>query len=162
MATLRVRPLDDADRAWAEDALRELTAGPRIVSRGRLYDGRELPGLVAEYEGRPVGLLAYNMIDDECEVVFVGAVEQGVGAGVALLDEVVRLADDAGCSRAWLVTTNDNTPAIRFYQRQGWDLVALHRDAVKESRLLKPEIPERGADDIPIRHELEFERRLRS
>jgi GNAT superfamily N-acetyltransferase len=160
MATLRVRPLDDADRAWAEQVLRELTAGPRMVSRGRLSDSRELPGLVAEHEGRPVGLLAYEMVGGECEVVFVGAVEQGIGAGRALLDELVRRAADAGCTRAWLVTTNDNTPAIRFYQRHGWDLVALHRDAVKESRRLKPEIPERGADDIPIRHELEFERRL--
>jgi hypothetical protein len=57
------------------------------------------------------------------------------------------------------VTTNDNAPAIRFYQRRGWDLVALHRDAVNESRRLKPEIPATGVDGIPIRHELEFERR---
>jgi hypothetical protein len=91
-----------------------------------------------------------------------GATEEGIGAGRALLDDAAHRAGAAGCTRAWLVTTNDNANAIRFYQRQGWELVAKHRDAVTESRRLKPEIPERGYDDIPIRHELEFERRLSS
>jgi hypothetical protein len=36
-------------------------------------------------------------------------------------------------------------------------LAALHRNAVAESRRLKPEIPETGADGIPIRDELELE-----
>jgi hypothetical protein len=33
----------------------------------------------------------------------------------------------------------------------------MHRDAVVESRRLKPEISPLGAHGIPIRHELEFE-----
>ena len=65
-----------------------------------------------------------------------------------------------GVRRLWLVTSNDNTPAIRFYQRQGWDLAELHRDALAASRALKPEIPLRGRDGIEMRHELVFERRL--
>ena len=35
-----------------------------------------------------------------------------------------------GCNRMWLVTTNDNTPAIRFYQRYGFTLKAVHINAV--------------------------------
>jgi L-amino acid N-acyltransferase YncA len=93
-------------------------------------------------------------------VVFIAATVGGVGAGAALLDSAVDLARRERCWRVWLVTTNDNTNAIRFYQRQGWDLVALHRDAVAESRKLKPTIPETGNDGIPINHELEFERRI--
>ena len=38
------------------------------------------------------------------------------------------------------------------------DLVGYRRDAVTQARAhLKPEIPGTGHDDIPIRHELEFE-----
>ena len=44
-----------------------------------------------------------------------------------------------------------------FYQRRGFDLVALYRNAVTESRKLKPEIPNAGFDGIAIRHELEME-----
>jgi hypothetical protein len=36
-------------------------------------------------------------------------------------------------------------------------LVALHGDAVADSRRLKPEIPEMGDGGIPIRDELELE-----
>jgi hypothetical protein len=57
----------------------------------------------------------------------------------------------------WLITTNDNTKALRFYQRLGFDLVRLDRDAVTEARRrLKPTIATH-ADGIPIRHELEME-----
>ncbi len=55
------------------------------------------------------------------------------------------------------MTTNDNTPALRFYQRRDFDLVSIHRNAVKEARKLKPEIPDVGMDGINIRHEIEME-----
>jgi hypothetical protein len=60
----------------------------------------------------------------------------------------------------WLITTNDNHPAIRFYERRGMSVVAVHRDAVTKARGLKPEIPELGIDGTPIRDEIEFEVRL--
>ena len=63
----------------------------------------------------------------------------------------------AGCRRAWLVTTNDNRPAIDFYRALGWRLAAVHVGAIAASRRLKPEIPARGVDDVPIEDEWEFE-----
>ncbi|MGQ0803037.1 MAG: GNAT family N-acetyltransferase [Actinomycetota bacterium] len=140
--------------------LREETAGPLMVSRGRLHDGRALPGMVALHEGDRAGALLHRVEGDELEVVFIATTVRGVGAGAALLGAAVELAARERCRRAWLVTTNDNTNAMGFYQRQGWDLVAVHRDAVAESRRLKPTIPETGNDGIPIKHELEFERRI--
>ncbi len=56
-----------------------------------------------------------------------------------------------------MTTTNDNVDALRFYQRRGWNLAALHEDAVTRARRLKPEIPLVGDHGIPIRHELELE-----
>jgi hypothetical protein len=47
--------------------------------------------------------------------------------------------------------------AIRFYQLRGFSLVAIHRNAIEESRKLKPEIPLKGIDGIPIRDEIELE-----
>ena len=74
-----------------------------------------------------------------------------------MLDAVREIAGDAGCRRLWLITTNDNLPALGFYQKRGWRLVALHRDALDESRRLKPEIPLLGIDGIPLRDEIELE-----
>ena len=131
-----------------------------IVSRGRLHDGLALPGLVVMRDDERAGALLYRVDGHELEVAFLAASVRGVGAGAALLESALDLARREHCWRAWLVTTNDNTNAIRFYQRQGWELVAFHRHALEESRKLKPTIPETGRDGIPIRHELEFERRL--
>lgn len=68
---------------------------------------------------------------------------------------MTRAAAAAGASRLWLVTTNDNVDALRFYQRHGFRLHALHPGAVDRSRAtLKPEIPPLGAHGIPLRDEL--------
>jgi ribosomal protein S18 acetylase RimI-like enzyme len=94
--------------------------------------------------------------------VVIRSIDQWEGVGTALIHAVEEEAERQGCRRAWLITTNDNREAIRFYQRRGWDWVAFHRDAVTRGRRLKPEISELGAFGIPIRHELEFEARPRS
>lgn len=89
------------------------------------------------------------------------ALEQGRGVGSALLGAVEELARRRGCKRLWLVTTNDNTHALAFYQRRGFVLAALHRDAVTEARkTLKPSLPLVGEGGIPLRDELELEQWL--
>ena len=153
---MRVRALGEADREWATGKLRELW-GEGVVSRGRLLDATVLPGFVAEGEGEPAGLLTYRIDGGDCEVVTINAFPRGAGAGTALMEAVAVAARDAGCRRVWLITTNDNLRALRFYQRRGFRLAALHRDALARSRELKPSIPEVGLDGIPLRDELELE-----
>jgi ribosomal protein S18 acetylase RimI-like enzyme len=63
----------------------------------------------------------------------------------------------AGCRRLWLITTNDNTRALRFYQLWGMDLCAFYRHGARLSRTAKPSLPKQGADGIPLEHELELE-----
>jgi ribosomal protein S18 acetylase RimI-like enzyme len=82
---------------------------------------------------------------------------EGIGVGSALVNAVKTIAASAKCRRLWLVTTNDNTYALRFYQKRGFQIVAAHRNALERSRKLKPEIPLEGVDGIPIRDEIELE-----
>ncbi|MBA2556372.1 MAG: GNAT family N-acetyltransferase [Chloroflexi bacterium] len=155
---INLRPVDDRDRPWIALGLVRAFASEVIVSRGQARVGSQLPGLIAERPGGdPVGLVSYVIDADECEIVGLFSLAEGEGVGTALLDGMHRLATEAGCRRLWLVTTNDNTAGLRFYQRRGFDLVALHRNAVTEARTVKPEIPERGSGGIPIAHELELE-----
>jgi hypothetical protein len=94
--------------------------------------------------------------------VVLRSIDQWEGVGTALMRAVEEDAERLGCSRAWLITTNDNLEALRFYQRRGWDWVGFHRDSITRGRRLKPEISELGAFGIPLRHELEFEIRPRT
>jgi len=152
-----ISPFAPTDLEWATAMLTQEWGAPVVVSRGVLHDPRRLPGFVARRDGEPVGLVTYHVTGDECEIVSIN----GYGVGAALLAAAVDAVRGLGCRRVWLVTTNDNTRALRFYQRHGWDLVALHRDGVTAGRRLKPGIPELGLDGIPLRHELELELRLR-
>jgi ribosomal protein S18 acetylase RimI-like enzyme len=98
---------------------------------------------------------------EQCEILTLHTAQQWQGVGTALLKTVERLATEQGCIRLWLITTNDNVDALRFYQRRGFCLAALHRSAVDDSRArLKPEIPTVGNYGIPLRDEVELEKRL--
>ncbi len=152
-----VHELTDERREWARTLLAARWGSPKIVTRGRVHQADALPGFVAVVDGLPQGLLTYSVAGDECEVVTLDAVTMGQGIGSALLDAVRALASAKKCRRLWLITTNDNLSALRFYQRYGFRLVAIHRDAISESRKLKPQIPELGYDGIPIRDEVELE-----
>ena len=157
MTDFKIRPLSNDDRRWVRRFLTEHWASAQIVTRGRAHRADCLPGFLAESGGQPLGLATYRLEADECEVISLNSLREGVGIGSALLDEVCTAARAAGCRRVWLVTTNDNLQALRFYQKRGWRLVAVHPDALVESRRLKPEIPLVGIDGIPLRDEIELE-----
>ena len=154
-----VRPLVGADAEWLATAS-EPVGGLEVVSRGALHHLRQLPGFVAEAGGERVGFASYRLDGDACELVAICSLLARGGVGRALVAAVSAAASRAGARRLWLVTTNDNLGALRFYQRVGFRLVAVHLDAVTRSRALKPAIPAVGYDDIPIRDELELSKPL--
>jgi GNAT superfamily N-acetyltransferase len=128
-----------------------------MVSRGRLFEVADLPGFVAGREGEWLGHAAYDIQVGSLEIALLESVVPGVGAGSALIAACVGVAQARGLGRVWLVTTNDNLDALRFYQRRGFRLTALFPDAVTRAReSLKPEIPAIGESGIPIRDELDL------
>jgi ribosomal protein S18 acetylase RimI-like enzyme len=157
---ITTRPIGDDDRAWLVGVVVDDWGADRVVAGGRMTEPLStLSGFVAERGGERVGYALVRHERDELEVVAIASAVERIGIGTALLRAVEGEAVGAGCTRAWLVTTNDNLGALRFYQRRGWRLAALRRDGVTEARSLKPEIPETGAYGIPLRDELELEQR---
>jgi ribosomal protein S18 acetylase RimI-like enzyme len=154
---MEVRELGRDDRDWAGRLVSTHNASSRIVSRSVLHDSLTLPGLIAESDGVPVGLLQYHVVGKQFEVVVLIAARRRQGIGRFLLRAAEALASSHGCRRIWLVTTNENRAALSFYPAVGWRQVAVHRGAVHESRRLKPEIPELASDGTPIEDEIEFE-----
>jgi len=119
------------------------------------------PALLAWSGGELAGAATYVIADGECELLTLHADTWFTGVGSALVASVEEVARDASCTRLWVVTTNDNVDALRFYQRRGFRLVQLRSEAVDQSRReLKPEIPTTGAYGIPLRDELELEMRV--
>jgi ribosomal protein S18 acetylase RimI-like enzyme len=160
MTGVEIRPVGTADSAWIKSLLRAHWCSVQIVTRGRIHLADRLPGFIATQEGERVGLITYCIDAEQCEIVTLNSVVERMRVGSALVDAVTKAAASAQCRRVWLITTNDNTDALRFYQQRGFALVAIHRNAIEHSRTIKPEIPALGMHGIPIRDEIELERLL--
>jgi ribosomal protein S18 acetylase RimI-like enzyme len=154
-----VRPREGRDLAVVS-AFLEQHFSRRVARLGELVDALAHPGLVAEAGRTFAGLLTFVPGDEAWEVLTLHAAERRRGAGTALVEHAAARAWAAGARRLWLITTNDNVDALRFYQRRGFRLAALNAGAVDVARrTLKPAIPVTGEYGIPIRDELMLERR---
>jgi ribosomal protein S18 acetylase RimI-like enzyme len=160
MKTFQIVRLTDDEKAWAASVLSESWGSAAIVSRGRVYQADELPGFIAVQKGNPAGIITYSLNDKECEITTMNSLVEGKGIGSALVDAVKSVAVASKCKRLWLITTNDNTKALRWWQKRGFIFKAIYPGAVGKWRLLKPEIPLKGDDGIPIRDEIELEMEL--
>lgn len=152
---MQIRPITAKDR---EAIIAQ--EGPIVVSRGHVHELSLLPGDGCRIDEELVGWIFYAINGDECEIVSLESRVENRGVGTRLIESLTEKAGAAGCRRIWLITSNDNIRAIRFYQKRGFDLAAVHRDAIAEARKRKPSIPLIGCEGIPVRHELEFELRL--
>ncbi|KNF08635.1 acetyltransferase [Gottschalkia purinilytica] len=156
-----IKKVDDSDRSQLVCFIKENWGSSIMVSRGKVHDISKLPGFIAYKNDKIIGLITYNIENKECEVVSLDSLEENKGLGSKLLEKVIETAKENRCHKVWLITTNDNTRAIRFYQKRDFDIKAIHIDAVNESRKIKPEIPLKGYDNISILHEIEFEIKLK-
>lgn len=167
MSDFTVRPLERSDREWVAHFLDERWGTTQIVSRGKAVYGHLLPGFKAERPSaeKPdkmehVGLITVNVTEKECEITTLDSLDEEQGIGSALVEAVEVWAKENGIKRLWLITTNDNLAALKFWQKRGFELVTIHRDAIAESRRIKPQIPITGIDGIPIRDEIELEKKV--
>ncbi len=150
---ITIRTAAEDDRAWIAATAIQSWGAEIVVSRGVAHRVVDLPALVAAIRGQRVGLLTYRLGEHDCEVVTLDAFRPRCGVGSALIAAV---RDLAGSRRLWLITTNDNLDALRFYQRRGFVLTAVHANAIEQSRRIKPQIPRVGCFAIPIRDEIEL------
>lgn len=179
MADFIIRPLERSDREWVAHFLDERWGTTQIVSRGKSVYGHLLPGFMAERSANlphdseseggdgedkaaveNIGLVTVHVGDKECEITTLNSLTESEGVGSALVEAVENWAQEAGIERLWLVTTNDNLAALKFWQRRGYELVTVHRNAIADARRIKPQIPITGLNGITIRDEIELEKKI--
>jgi len=152
-----IQPLKKIHHNLVTELLNKHWGSTMVVTRGRIHHADKLPGFIVVMGDQIEALVTYHIDNRECEIVTLNSTVEKQGLGTALIKAVKNAAISAGCKRLWLITTNDNLAAVRFYQKRGFTLVAVHRKAIEKSRKLKPEIPLIGIDGIPIRDEIELE-----
>jgi len=130
------------------------------VGHGLVWRPAELDAFVAQDDdGTRVGVLTYDAREDALEIVTIDAFRPREGIGTALMLAAIERAHDAAAQRVVVMTTNDNEPAIAFYEHLGFRVTEVREGAIEEARAIKPSIPPTGVGGTPITDEVLLELR---
>jgi len=151
-----VYPIDDVLREKVQPILVGTWSSTKIVANGKLWDTLSMPGFAAVCGDDVLGYLFYEFHDGKCEIFVLESLAQNIGIATALIEKVKQVAKSSNASRVIVATSNDNTHAIRFYQRRGFAIREVRIGAMDIARELKPSIPIVGIDGILLRDEIEF------
>jgi ribosomal protein S18 acetylase RimI-like enzyme len=153
-----VREATNIDRAAARELFERDFGRTKIVAFGEVMDIDQMPALVALMTDEPAGALAYRIHGDAVHIVALATdpMWQRSGVGGHLLAEAELLARRLNLTRVVVATTNDNLPALYFYQRRGYRLADLVVDSVLTHT--GREVP--GFGGIPVRDEVRLEKKL--
>lgn len=154
---IKTRTINESDQGWIKNLFINSWGSDFIVSRGKIQRPENLRGVIAEDNGEKVGLATIHVENNEMELVTIDSLKPGKGIGTIILNEIIDIAKKENVRRLWLITTNDNMNALKFYQKNNFRLVKIYPNALEESRKIKPQIPEIGEDGIPLRDEIELE-----
>lgn len=157
---MHIEPIQQEDQEQVTTIVNQFWGEGMIVVNGETFHTHNLPGFKVVDQGKIVGILHYQIINNVCEIITLASILPGVGIGSRLLDTIEHFARTAHCDTLRLTTTNDNLNALGFYQKRGFRLVALHPEQVNASRHIKPSIPLIGNHGIPLRDELVLEKHI--
>lgn len=157
---MNIKTVSAENRQQVNDFIRAHWFTTDMVVRGEIVDMTKIEGFVMYDDETIIGLITYRIKDNECEIMSLDSLREKQGIGIALVNKVIEAANKAEYRKIKLITTNDNINALRFYQKRGFDMVCIYRNALDFSRKLKPSIPLLGDFDIPLKHEIEFEMNL--
>jgi GNAT superfamily N-acetyltransferase len=153
--TIRLTTANDANKIM--ELMNKHWGGEPLVIRAKNYYPSKLEGILAIQENEIIGFLFFDYQANSCEIVVFEVFRKLQGIGTKILNKLKAIATKKNCNRVYLMTSNDNLDALRFYQRQGFYICAIHIDSVKNSRKMKPGIPMIGEYGIPLRDEIDLE-----
>jgi len=129
-----------------------------IVAFGEVMTLENHPAIVAEMKGELAGALAYRLQPGAFQIIALATDPMWQRSGVAshLVGEAELLTRRHGLSRLVFATTNDNLPALYFYQRRGWTITEVAAGAM----ITRSPAAHVGFAGIPVRDEIRLEKRL--
>ena len=152
-----VRPATGDDRHDIEEICDRAWGETDIDSFGRTFDVLESENLVAETDdGDFAGLISLALDKGELAVVLLSVYpgHQGSGVGSALVEAAAQQASAKGVTSLKVATTNDDIPALDFYQRHGFAIYEIETGVLIDHH--GAAIP--GFAGIPVRDEIRLRR----
>jgi ribosomal protein S18 acetylase RimI-like enzyme len=150
-----VREAEPKDRERLEELALHFWGETEVECFDSVYDVLQLPALVAEMGSEVAGFLSYAVEHERVNLVMLNVLPeyQGRGRGEALLEEAIESARRNGLKRVIVATSNDDLPALGFYQRRGFVITEVVPGRILEHHGGEEE----GFAGIPVRDEMRLE-----
>jgi aminoglycoside 6'-N-acetyltransferase I len=154
-----VRPCEDRDRDRVVNLFLADFGHLTIVAFGEVMHADREQALVAELRDDIAGALAWRQFQDAFHIVALATdpLWQRSGVGGQLVAEAELLARGLGLTRVITATSSDNLPSLYFYQRHGYRITAVERDAFAVHSQV-PNAP--GFAGLPVLDEIRLEKLL--
>lgn len=156
---IAVEALDD--KAELSRLIAERWGADVLVMGGMRYTSATLNAFVArDRDGGFLGFITWSQRGATALILSLDSLVEGAGVGGHLIDKVVEVARAGKARTLRVMTTNDNTNALLYYQRKGFRLVALYAGAIDAYRAMNPKLRPVGFNNIPVRDAIELEMEL--
>ena len=118
----------------------------------------KLPAYIAESNGELIGFIAYKPLEKSMLIAALAVLPkyQGAGVGKALIQKVEEKARQLSKRKLLVSTSNDDLPALAFYQKFGFQIFEVKPNIIAEKH--GKVIP--GVDGIPVRDEIRLHKTL--
>jgi ribosomal protein S18 acetylase RimI-like enzyme len=148
----------DAERTTIRKLTRRFWGEENQLTFDRKISVARLPGYVAKLKGKVIGFVSAAYTDDAAIIVALGVLPryQGSGIGKRLIKKTEYDAVRRKKKKLLVSTSNDDLPALVFYQALGFQLYEVKPNVIaeKHGKILH------GIGNLPIRDELRFQKRL--
>jgi ribosomal protein S18 acetylase RimI-like enzyme len=124
----------------------------------RRFKVAELPAYVAKLKDNMVGFVSAAEVDNAIIIVALGVLpqHQSSGVGRGLLEKIEKEAIRTRKKILLVSTSNDDLPALAFYQSVGFQIYEVKPNVIaeKHGKILA------GISNLPVRDELRLQKRL--
>jgi ribosomal protein S18 acetylase RimI-like enzyme len=152
------RLVSERDRSAVRKFVRRFWGEEEQLAFDRKFRVAELPAYVAKVQDDVGGFVSFSPTDDALIVVALGVLPkyQGCGVGSRLVKKVEGEARRLGKAKVLVSTSNDDLPALGFYQSRGFQIYQVCPNVIaeKHAKIL------RGIGGLPVRDELRLQKAL--
>lgn len=151
--------ITDDEHEDSVDLFKRVLGTGDVVAFGEVVRVDETAMLIGEMKGEVAGALAYRLCPDAVQVVALvtDPMWQRSGVGGQLVAEIELIARQKGLERVLVAVTNDNLPALYFYQRRGYAIAEVVVGGMLRTAQNANSV---GFAGIQTRDEIRLEKRL--
>lgn len=149
----------DKERKKIREIVQRFWGEEEQLTFDRKFIVAKLPAYVAKKSGNDIiGFVSFAGVDDAIIIVALGILPtyQNAGVGKSLIEKVEAETKRLGKKKLLVSTSNDDLPALAFYQSLGFQIYEVKPNVIAE----KHGMVQKGIGVLPVRDELRLQKLL--